>query len=195
MDQGYTVKAFQEMQVSKELAGKHYAVHKEKPFFPWLVQFITAAPVLAIIFEAPDVIQGIRDALGATFVQKASPDSLRGKYGIWAGINLAHASDGTDTASQEISLWTGESDLSISDDAEDRAKQYVANYIGGGIDWTMDIRRVVRGAIDTGDTSQEVMNQLIALLGKDATGIKDESIENLANAIFAFIEEEVEKSE
>ena len=71
MDRGYHVKAFKEMKVSESFARLHYDVHKEKPFFPWLVQFISSAPVLAMILEADDVIQGVRDALGATFVQKA----------------------------------------------------------------------------------------------------------------------------
>ncbi|MBD3405760.1 MAG: hypothetical protein GF411_06475 [Candidatus Lokiarchaeota archaeon] len=195
IDMGYSVKAFQEIQVSKALAEQHYGVHKEKPFFPWLVQFITASPVLAIIFEGPNVIQGIRNALGATFVQKASDESLRGRYGIWAGINLAHASDGIETATQETDLWTGQSDLAISEDAKERASQYVDRYIGGAIDYTMEIRNVVRGAIKAHDTSDDVMKQLIDLLGKDASGIDQKSIQNLAEAIFAFIEEEVEKSD
>jgi nucleoside-diphosphate kinase len=87
LDRGYDLVAFKEMKVPESLAKMHYAVHKEKPFFPWLVDFISSAPVLTMIFEGVDVIQGVRDALGATFVQKASPDSLRGKYGIWAGVN------------------------------------------------------------------------------------------------------------
>jgi nucleoside-diphosphate kinase len=109
LDRGYNVRAFKEMKVSTSLAEMHYAIHKEKPFFPWLVDFITSANVLTtMILEADNVIEGVREALGATFVQKASSDSLRGRYGIWAGINIAHASDGPDTARTEISLWKSE---------------------------------------------------------------------------------------
>ena len=108
---GYDIRAFKEMKVSRSLAEMHYTIHKEKPFFSWLVDFISSAPVLVMIFEAENVIEDIRTALGATFVQKANPDSLRGKYGIWAGVNIAHASDSPETAANEITLWAKEGDV------------------------------------------------------------------------------------
>jgi nucleoside-diphosphate kinase len=67
LDRGYNVRAFKEMKVSTSLAEMHYAIHKEKPFFPWLVDFITSANVLTMILEADNVIEGVREALGATF--------------------------------------------------------------------------------------------------------------------------------
>jgi nucleoside-diphosphate kinase len=193
MDRGYKVRAFNEMKVPESLAKLHYAVHKEKPFFPWLVDFISSAPVLAMIFEADDVIQGVRDALGATFVQKADPSSLRGKYGIWAGVNIAHASDAPETATKEIDLWTNEGGLKESPDAESMAKEYIEQYISGGADFTMQIRVVVKNAIENSDTSQSVLDSLTELLGKDAEGISPEEIKSLGTVIFDFVKEEVEK--
>lgn len=193
MDQGYIVRAFSEMKVPESLAELHYAVHKEKPFFPWLVDFISSAPVLAIIFEADDVIQGVRDALGATFVQKADPSSLRGKYGIWAGVNIAHASDAPETAIKEIALWTEESDLEESSDAENMARNYVERHCVGDADYTMEIRDVVKSAIENRDTSDKVLDSLVELLGKDAKGISPEEVSALATVIFDFVKEEVEK--
>lgn len=181
------------MKVPESLAKLHYAVHQEKPFFPWLVDFISSAPVLAMIFEADDVIQGVRDALGATFVQKANPSSLRGKYGIWAGINIAHASDASETATKEIELWTNEGGLEESSDAESMAKSYVNQYISGDADFTEQIRGVVKDAIENRDISESVLNSLIDLLGKDAKGINPEDIRTLAKVIFDFVKEEVEK--
>ena len=124
LDRGYKVIAFHEMKVPESLAKMHYAVHEKKPFFPWLVEFLSSAPVLAMILEADDVIQGVRDALGATFVQKADPNALRGKYGIWAGINIAHASDAPETAAKEIELWTTEGGLVEDANAEKLAREY-----------------------------------------------------------------------
>ncbi|MFW9769402.1 MAG: nucleoside-diphosphate kinase [Candidatus Thorarchaeota archaeon] len=193
MDRGYKVRAFSEMKVPESLAKLHYAVHKEKPFFSWLVDFISSAPVLAIIFEADDVIQGVRDALGATFVQKADPSSLRGKYGIWAGINIAHASDAPETATKEIDLWTNEGGLMETSDAESIAKDYVEQYISGDVDFTMQIRKVVKNAIENRDTSESVLDSLIRFLGKDAKGISSEEIRNLGTVIFDFVKEEIEK--
>ena len=194
MERGYKITAFREMKVPESLAKLHYAVHKEKPFFPWLVDFISSAPVLAMIFEADDVIQGVRDALGATFVQKADPSSLRGKYGIWAGVNIAHASDAPETASKEIELWTTEGGLEESSDAEDKARAYIDQYISGDADYTMEIRAVVKNAIENKDTSDSVLESLIRLLEKDAKGITKEEITALASVIFDFVKEEVEKA-
>jgi nucleoside-diphosphate kinase len=194
MDRGYKILAFREMKVPESLAKLHYAVHKEKPFFPWLVDFISSAPVLTMIFEAEDVIQGVRDALGATFVQKADPSSLRGKYGIWAGVNIAHASDAPETATKEIELWTVEGGLEESSDAEEQARAYVEKYGSGDADYTIQIRDVVRKAIETRDTSDNVLQSLIQLLEKDSKGITSEEISALATVIFDFVKEEVEKA-
>ncbi len=194
IDRGYKVLAFREMKVPESLAKLHYAVHKEKPFFPWLVDFISSAPVLTIIFEADDVIQGVRDALGATFVQKADPASLRGKYGIWAGVNIAHASDAPETATKEIELWTAEGGLKESSDAEEQAKAYIEQYSSGDADYTMGIRDVVKNAIENRDTSDNVLQSLVQLLGKDSKGITPEEISALASVIFDFVKEEVEKT-
>ena len=194
MDRGYKVCAFKEMKVPESLAKLHYAVHKEKPFFPWLVDFISSAPVLTMIFEADDVIQGVRDALGATFVQKADPTSLRGKYGIWAGLNIAHASDAPETATKEIELWTAEGGLRESSDAEDQAKAYIEQYRLGDADYTMGIRDVCKNAIENRDTSDNVLQSLVQFLGKDSKDITHEEITALASVIFDFVKEEVEKA-
>jgi len=194
INRGYKIRAFREMKVSESLAKLHYAVHKEKPFFPWLVDFISSAPVLIIIFEADNVIQGVRDALGATFVQKADPTSLRGKYGIWAGINIAHASDSSETAKQEIELWTSEGGLKESSDAEEQAKIYIEHYGLGDADYTMEIRNIIKNAIENHDTSDNVLQSLILFLGKDSEGITPDEISTLGSVIFDFVKEEVEKA-
>ncbi|MFX0044425.1 MAG: nucleoside-diphosphate kinase [Candidatus Hermodarchaeota archaeon] len=193
MDRGYQVKAFKEMKVSESLAKLHYAVHKEKPFFPWLVQFISSAPVLAMILEADGVIQGVRDALGATFVQKAAPESLRGKYGIWAGVNIAHASDAPETAATEIALWTQEGGLTESENAENVARTYIEKYAKTDVDYTAEIRSQVRVSIEKGDVSDRVLGSLEALFGKDSEGVPEREVKALAQAVFDFVKEEVEK--
>ncbi|MHA1905848.1 MAG: nucleoside-diphosphate kinase [Candidatus Thorarchaeota archaeon] len=195
INEGLNVVAFKEMKVSESLAKMHYDVHKDKPFFPWLVDFISSAPVLTMIFEADNAIQKIRDALGATFVQKAAPDALRGKYGIWAGVNIAHASDAPETATKEIELWTNNGGLVESADAAEKAKSYIAKYSGGDIDYTMKIREAVKNAIENRDISESVLQNLTDLLGKDAEGISSDEVSALAKVIFDFVVEEVEKAE
>jgi nucleoside-diphosphate kinase len=194
LNRGYKICAFREMKVSEPLAELHYAVHKEKPFFPWLVEFISSAPVLSMILEGEDVIQGVREALGATFVQKADPNSLRGKYGIWAGVNIAHASDAPETATKEIELWTAEGGLKQTPDAEEQAKAYIEQYISGDADYTLEIRDVVKKAIENSDISNDVLQSLILLLEKDSKGISPKDVTALASAIFDFVKEEVGKA-
>jgi nucleoside-diphosphate kinase len=193
LDRGYHIRAFKEMKVSEILAKMHYDVHKDKPFFQWLVDFISSAPVLVTIFEGEDAIEGIREALGATFVQKADPNSLRGKYGIWAGINIAHASDAPETALAEITLWVSQGGLQESNDAEDLAFDYISRYNIDNIDYTMELREIVRDSIEKRDTSSNIQESLVSYLKKDSKGIDTDDIEALALTIYNFIKEEVEK--
>ena len=82
-DDKFSILAFKEIQVSEDLAKEHYQEHEGKHFFPWLVKSLRTAPVLAMIIRG-DIPQ-IRGFLGATFVQKADTNTIRGKYGIWGG--------------------------------------------------------------------------------------------------------------
>ena len=193
LKKGYRISAFKEMKVSKELAKMHYAVHKEKPFFLWLVNFITSAPVLVTIFEGINAIEGIREALGATFVQKADVNSLRGKYGIWAGINIAHASDAPETAQAEITLWGSQGGLKELDDAEELAYDYIRRYESSYTDYTMEIRNLVKESIEKRETSSGIQESLVSFLEKDAEEIDTDDIRSLAKTIHDFIKEEIEK--
>jgi nucleoside-diphosphate kinase len=96
------------MQVSDELARKHYAVHEGKPFFNGLIQYIVSAPVVAMVLEGTNAIAVVRKTLGATKPAEAELGSIRADFGLEIGRNLVHGSDGADTAASEIALWFGE---------------------------------------------------------------------------------------
>ena len=102
---GIKVVAMKLVSVSKELAEKHYGIHKGKPFFEPTVEYITSSPVVAIILEGNNVIQMVRDMMGATDPQKADMGTIRGDFGQFIGRNIVHGSDGPDTAEFEINLW------------------------------------------------------------------------------------------
>lgn len=93
------------MQVSRELAETHYAVHQGKPFYDGLVQYITSAPVMAMVWEGPNAIQAVRQTMGATRPTEAAPGTVRHDFALEVGRNLTHASDGLETANAEITLW------------------------------------------------------------------------------------------
>ena len=96
------------MQVSEELARRHYAVHEGKPFFNGLIQYIISAPVVAMVLEGTNAITAARNTIGATKPSEAAPGSIRADLGLEIGRNLVHGSDGPDTAASEIALWFGE---------------------------------------------------------------------------------------
>ncbi len=91
--------------VSKELAEKHYGIHKGKPFFEPTVKYITSSPVVAMILEGNNAIEMVRGMMGATDPQKADMGTIRGDLGQFIGRNIVHGSDGPDTAEFEMNLW------------------------------------------------------------------------------------------
>ncbi|MCB0111568.1 MAG: nucleoside-diphosphate kinase [Caldilineaceae bacterium] len=105
---GLKLVAMKFLQVSDELARKHYAVHAERPFFAGLVQYITSSPVVALVLEGTNAITVVRSMVGATRPHEAAPGTIRADFGLEVGRNLVHASDGPDTAKDEIALWFGE---------------------------------------------------------------------------------------
>lgn len=102
---GFTLVGLKMMQVSRELAEKHYDVHRERPFFPSLVDFITSGPVVAMVWEGDGVVAAARKMIGATNPLSAEPGTIRGDFGISIGRNLIHGSDAIETAQREIALW------------------------------------------------------------------------------------------
>ncbi len=99
------------MHVSTELAERHYAVHKGKPFYEGLIRYITSSPVMAMVWEGPDAIASVRGTMGDTNPSKAHPGSIRHDCALEIGRNLTHASDSLATAQAEIPLWFEESEL------------------------------------------------------------------------------------
>ncbi len=99
------------MQISPDLAARHYAIHKGKPFYEGLVQFITSGPVVAAVIEGKDAINIVRKTLGATSPANAEPGTIRADFGLEIGRNLVHGSDGPDTAAYEIPLFFAEDEI------------------------------------------------------------------------------------
>ena len=93
------------MRVSRELAEKHYGVHRGKPFFEPTVKYITSSPVVAVVLEGENVIEMVRRMMGKTNPIEAEIGSIRGEYGQSIGRNIIHGSDSVETAEFEINLW------------------------------------------------------------------------------------------
>jgi nucleoside-diphosphate kinase len=102
---GLKIIAMKMLHMDRALAERHYAVHKEKPFFKDLVEFITSTPIIAAVFEGERAIEAIRQTMGATDPLKAVPGSVRGDFGLDIQQNLVHGSDSIENAAREISLF------------------------------------------------------------------------------------------
>ncbi|MGF1569352.1 MAG: nucleoside-diphosphate kinase [Nodosilinea sp.] len=108
---GFTLVGLKLMSVSRELAEQHYGVHRERPFFAGLVEFIISGPVVAMVWEGEGVIASARRMIGATKPLEAEPGTIRGDLGVTVGRNIIHGSDAPETAQAEIALWFSDSEL------------------------------------------------------------------------------------
>ena len=102
---GLRLAAMKLVQVGRPLAEKHYAVHKGKPFYESLVQFVTAGPTVAMVWEGREAVSVVRTIMGPTDGTKAPPGTIRGDFAISVQNNLIHGSDSPENAKAEIALW------------------------------------------------------------------------------------------
>jgi nucleoside-diphosphate kinase len=110
-DRGLKIVGLKLIHVSADLAERHYAVHREKPFFRGLVDFITSAPLVATVLEGPNAIAVVRAMNGATRPHEAAPGSIRGDFALETAQNLVHASDSPENAAAEVALWFADAEL------------------------------------------------------------------------------------
>ena len=108
---GFKLVALKQLIPSKQLAQDHYGVHKERPFFSDLVDFISSSPVVAMVWEGDGVIFSSRKLIGATKPLDADPGTIRGDLAVDIGRNIIHGSDGEETAKFEINLWFEQGEL------------------------------------------------------------------------------------
>ena len=103
---------------TEEIARSHYDVHKERPFFPGLIKFVTSGPVVCMAWEGVEAIAVARKLIGATNGRNADPGTIRGDYGMDMGYNMIHGSDGEDTAAAELALWFPEGVMEWTQDGQ-----------------------------------------------------------------------------
>ncbi len=102
---GLRIVALKHMQLDEDTAKQHYAEHEGKPFFGELVDFITSAPLVAMVLEGGDAIRAARQVIGATNPLEAAPGSIRGDFAIAVGQNMVHGSDSPESAEREAGLF------------------------------------------------------------------------------------------
>jgi len=110
-EKGLQIVACKMMQMSRDLAERHYAVHKGKPFYASLIEYIISGPVMVVVLQAAGVIEMTRKMMGATFGFQAEPGTIRGDFGASRGLNLIHGSDSPQAAQTEIKLFFADTEL------------------------------------------------------------------------------------
>jgi len=99
------------MQMDRDLAARHYAVHKGKSFYEPLLDYITSAPVVVMALEGTDAVKAARATIGATNPADAGAGSIRGDFGLEVGRNLVHGSDSVENGEKEVALFFGDDGL------------------------------------------------------------------------------------
>jgi nucleoside-diphosphate kinase len=108
---GLQIIAAKMLQLTPEQAGNFYGVHRARPFFQELVDFMTSGPILVQVLEGPDAIARNREVMGATDPAKATPGTIRAEFGKNISENAVHGSDAADTAQAEIAFFFATSEL------------------------------------------------------------------------------------
>jgi len=108
---GLKLVALKMLHMDKALAREHYAIHKDKPFFNRLVDYISSAPIVAAVFEGEGAIESIRKAMGPTDPAKAEAGTIRGDFGLDIERNTIHGSDSLETAEMETRLFFSEDEI------------------------------------------------------------------------------------
>jgi len=127
-DKGLQIVGMKLMQISQELAATHYAAHKERPFYPGLVKFMTSSPVLVLAVRGNGAITICRNMMGATFGSTAAPGTIRGDFGVSNSFNLIHGSDSPEAAERELGLFFKAGEVLSFERASDR---WIYDYSGG----------------------------------------------------------------
>jgi nucleoside-diphosphate kinase len=119
-ERGLKIAGLKLVTVDRELAERHYDVHRAKPFFEGLVEFITSGPLVALALDGPNAIAVVRAINGATRPHEASPGTIRGDFALETAQNIVHASDGPETAAIELDIWFDPTELHDYDRDVDR---------------------------------------------------------------------------
>ncbi len=108
---GLKLVAIKMLHLDKALARRHYAVHAGKPFFDDVVDYVSSAPIIAIVFEGESAVEVVRETMGATDPAKAEPGTIRGDFGLDIEHNAVHGSDSVETAEEEIKLFFSQDEI------------------------------------------------------------------------------------
>ena len=110
-DKSYKIVAMKMMNVTSDIAAKHYEEHYGKPFYDKLIKFITMGPIVAMAVEGKNAIKGVRHLVGKTNPDEADDGSIRADFTSYSTTNLVHASDSPESAERKLNLYFNEKEI------------------------------------------------------------------------------------
>lgn len=153
------------------LGEKHYAAHKGRFFYNWLLQYTSICRPIVLVLRGPEATRQLRDLLGATLPEKANPGTIRGDYGIAGGINVAHSSDSREAGAQEVAMWS-EFLKGPDEDARRSAEYYARRYESFAHTETREYRSVSHALTKGAIGQEEARDSFVALLERETDADK-----------------------
>jgi len=185
LETGLLVEGFKTVNASRDfLATQHYGIHKGRFFYEWLVDYVSSGPVMAVLLRGADAVSVVRQLLGATLPAKAGPDTIRGRYGIDGGLNVAHASDSPDNGRLEIEAWAPLLRASSEVPPETRLRQYIARYLDTPMIDPLRYRELFSQLSAQAMTAEDARIAFHALLAKESD-VDEAALQALANVMVA----------
>jgi nucleoside-diphosphate kinase len=183
-DDRVQILSFQRTEVDGELIGRHYAHVKQRAFYPWLVDYITIAPVYAALLNVDAAhIDGLREHLGSTISQKATAGTVRHTYGIYGGINCLHVSDSVEGGKAEVALWKAA--VGLSEGKFDiQPDQFVSKGAAASTPNNTQQLRDVCGRIEkTRVATQDDVTEIVELLRQECLHATETELYRLAETV------------
>jgi nucleoside-diphosphate kinase len=176
--------SFESRQVDEALSAEHYAHVADRPFYPWLEHYVTACSVLVMLIEVEDdaAVERLRAFLGKTKAHEAALETIRGRFGIYAGVNCVHLSDSLESGQRETDLW--KTRLGIGEGNFDIVpKDYSQRYDASLPNHTQSMRTICAQVADAGDVSESQKQEVQRFLEAENPAITSEQLDALMKIV------------
>ena len=176
--------SFESRQVDEALSAEHYAHVADRPFYPWLAHYVTACPVYVMLIEVENdaAVERLRAFLGATKAHEAAPGTIRGRFGIYAGVNCVHLSDSLESGRRETDLWKAR--LGIGEGNFDEAPEAYSQQVDASLpNPTQDMRKICARVAEVGEVSESQKEEIQRFLRAENSAITSEQLEALTKIV------------
>ncbi len=176
--------SFELRQVDAALSAEHYSHVADRPFYPWLEHYVTACPVYVMLIEVEDdaAVERLRAFLGKTKAHEAAPETIRGRFGIYAGVNCVHLSDSLESGRRETDLWKER--LAIRRGQFDQMPEdFIQQYDASLPNHTQDMRQICSQVAQAGEAGESQKQQIQSYLKEENPDITPEQLEALLKIV------------